>query len=130
MGDCVAYRELQSLVISFGEATPKPYRVVVSKCTVHGQPIAALYGLDQALPGSEAVTAHGREWGQLYADRGYFANKKRNVESLTDGLWKVFGPWLVRGDYSFRANAYRQFSSDELTFIADAEAWAAKADRR
>lgn len=125
-----AYRELQSLLVAFRDAAPHPHHVVISKCTIHGQPIAALYLLNPQRAACEPVVDHRGGKTLLSADHRYFDSKRRNVESLVEGWWKIFESALTRGEFSFRDEAYAAFNDKDRDFITNAHKSTARGVKR
>jgi hypothetical protein len=113
----IAFRELCSILEAFS-AAPEGYHVAISRCTVHGQPIAALYRKKAGLPATEAVVDHHGSATTLHADREYFATKQTTLNSLADGLWKVFQGPLTAGEYSYRDKTYCAFNDTEWIAIS------------
>jgi hypothetical protein len=112
-----AYRELCSLLEAFS-AAPQGYHVVISRCTVHGQPIAALYRMKAGRPFGEAILDHHGTATPLHADRGYFATKQTTLNSLTAGLWRSFQGPLTAAEYSYRDKTYCAFDDTEQIAIS------------
>jgi hypothetical protein len=112
-----AYRELCSLLEAFS-AAPQGYHVVISRCTAHGQPIAALYRTKTGRPPGEAVLDHHGTVTTLHADRGYFATKHTTLNSLAAGLWRIFQGPLTAGEYSYRDKTYCALDDSEGTAIS------------
>ena len=111
------YYKFCALLESFCTA-PAGYHVVISPCSVHGQPIAALYEPEEKKPDCETVLDHGGNATALYADRNYFAAKRTTLESLTAGLWRIFEEPLTAGEYSFRNEKYCALDETESQFIS------------
>lgn len=112
-----AYRELCSLPEAFS-AAPHGYHVVISRCTVHDQPIAALYRMKAGQTAGEAVLDHHGTATTLHADRGYFATKQTTLNTLTAGLWGIFQGPLTAGEYSYRDKMYCAFNDTERIAIS------------
>jgi hypothetical protein len=112
-----AYYKLCALLESFC-AAPAGYHVVISPCSVHGQPIAALYEPEERKPDCETVLDHGGNATALYADRNYFAAKRTTLELLTAGLWRIFEEPLTAGEYSYRNERYCALDDTEGQFIS------------
>jgi hypothetical protein len=116
--------ELASLLGSLNVAKSGNCHVVITPCSVHGQPIASLYRPEEEKPICEYVSDHKGKTGVLFASARYFDSKRRSIDSLARGLAKIFGAQMSLGEYSFslESNEYQAFSAQDLAFIARAQA--------
>lgn len=115
--ESAAFAALSSLLLSFRDATPHRYSVVISECVddLH-EPIVALYPQRhrqadcEGLPEPSGAT-------KLYVQRQYFNGKKRTVESLLEAFWDRFGHHLARAEFSFHNGRYAPFDADDRLFV-------------
>lgn len=116
-----AYGELAGLLSSFANETPVGFHVVIGNCTKLRQPVASIYRAEEEKPWCHPVMDRNANALALYAEDGYFRRKKRDLDSLVDGLFEFLQSPLVRGEYSYREGAYRAFSAEDLRTIASAQ---------
>lgn len=116
--EATAYDQFVSLLSSFRDESPHGYHVVIAKCSIHGQPIVSLYNLREQKPTCEAIVNYRGRATSLYAGEQYFAAKKRTIDSLVEGLWRICKDPLVRGEYSFRGKSYCAFDDSERRWVA------------
>lgn len=108
--------EFRELLESMRNETPGGTIVRISECSRLRQPIAAVvHGMAGGL-GESVVHADGSP-SNLFAWPDYFVNESRNVESLTAALWKIMGPVMCEGRFSYREGAYQPFDVPDMQFI-------------
>jgi len=93
--------------------------VVITECNNLGQPIASLTGGALGFLGDPILLPDGSP-SKLYAWPQYFSGASRDVESLADGLWKILGPSICEGWFSYRRGTWQEFNNDDLAFIGRA----------
>lgn len=116
-----AYSGLAELLSSVRDETPNGFHVVVAKCNIHGQPITSLYRTEERKPLCDPVLNRSGKPSALYAEERYFHTKGRDLDSLVDGLLRLFQSPLINGEYSYRDKAYCTFSAKDIEFIASAQ---------
>lgn len=61
----------------------------------------------------------------LWSVPQYFTDPASDIQGLTDGLWKLIGPHVSLGSFSYRARQWQPFNDIEQAFIQRARARAA-----
>jgi hypothetical protein len=130
MDEGAAHGELTSLLLSLRDAVHSGYCVAIAECDDLHQPIVALHSAGRPPARCDAVIGGSNERAFLYVQKDYFASKKRSLESAAEGLWKLVGSHLMRGEFSFVAGSYGPFGAGDRAFIASAESWAPPTSRR
>ena len=108
--------ELAALLESMMRDNGSGRLVAISECANLKQPITSLTGGPVGLIGDPILLPDGSA-SKLYAWPHYFETSSHDIESLTEGLWKILGRSISEGLYSFRDGTWKEFNGDDLAFI-------------
>jgi hypothetical protein len=109
---------LAELLYELQKNCPADRCVRIEMCGTSYKPVVKLSDSSEVQNQKELVKARKGN-SQLYVAQTYPHDGTMN--SAVDALWKVIGPAVVSGAYSYRDGRYNPFTTDEMAFIKRAK---------